>query len=429
MSDDSTWANDIVIDQSILDIAAGTKASAGARKLTKFEVVQALSDAFNIGAQRGDAAQDWATDLITKWTPLPEPKSTNERYNLLAKIVEQLPEDMWYGITAYVNGKEQLQVPAFQSFNILPYLNKLQNDPNAPSVNKDALKKTIEQVTLRVDAFVETSAAAQGMTPADEQVTAAKEAAHSQTAIPSPTGGAAATPVITASGMTIDPSMLEAGNAQEVAQTYPETTLADLGFDKKLRFGLKGLFAGGDTGGEDGIDVYEAARWIYSLTPEQIGKLQVSLAKAGYFDLVGQSYERVNDKNDVATRMAWDLFLVDVVRAGSEANPQDVLNRQMAGYLSSRAPKEGYVFNDEATLRSLGNELAQQLVGRQLDSTELNDFYKMARAWERSAALGATFAEDNYQVDVRARAEQYFDRELRLENSKQLAYEWAMKHQ
>lgn len=422
------WATDIVIDQSVLDAASATKGSTGARKLEKHEVVLALARVYGIGATREDARTGATEWLVRALTPLPNAKTTNERYNVLAKVVEQLPEDLWYGITTYVDGEEQVQVPAFQSLNILPYLEALENNPDAPDVNSDALKSAKESVSNHISAIVELNYSQQGITPDSPEVATARETAKASTVIPTvdATGGTEMQPAASG-GFMVDPALMSEMSAQEFAQTYRDTTLVDLGFDKTLRFGLGGVLAGGNVGGDDGIDVYEASRWLYTLTPAQVGQLQVKLANAGYFDQVGQSYSQVNSADDAATRMAWDLFLVDVVRSGAEAKPQDVLNKRMAGYLSSRTPAEGMVFTDEATLQSLGNDFARALVGRNLDFNELQSFYKMARQWEREAALGVTFAQDNEQIDVRARAEEYFDSELRLERAKQLSYDWAEK--
>lgn len=425
---DSTWADEIVIDPSILNIAATTRASSAATKLKKYEVVEVLSRAFSIGASRADATQDPISGLVTWLTPLPEPKKTNERYNILAKIVEQLPEDFWYATKQVANdGTESWSIPAFNKLNILPYLSNLQTNPNAPEVDKEALASTIESVKKIVGSTVEMVEQTKGFQPGSPEVDAAITEAESSTILPDVQTAANESGNLTPSAtgaFVFDALLAEDMSPQEFAQTYGQTSLLDLA-DKQLTFGLSGLLSGGKLGDDASTDVYQAVRWFYNLDSNQVAALQEDLARAGYFDQVGQSYAQVGDASDAATRQAWDLFLVDVVRQGAEATPETVMNQRIQTYLQNRAPAQGYVFSDQATLRSMGNDFAQAFAGRNLDYVELQSFYKMVREWERQAALGVTFAQENEQIDVRARAEEYFDAELRVEQAKNIASKWG----
>ena len=421
---ETTWANDIAIDQSVLDQASATRATTGARKLSKHEVVLALSDTFGIGATRKNASLDPISAVVVRATPIGNPKVTNERYNVLATIVEQLPEDFWYGTTSYANGEERVVVPAFASLNILPFLQALESNPDAPNVNGDALKATTESVKTHLSAIVEMNLSQQGFAADSVEVTSAKTRAEASTALPTVEINESSMQPAASGNFMVDQFLAEDMSPQEFAQTYGQTPLLDLA-NKELTFGLSGLMSGGNLGGDDGISVYEAIRWFYSLNFEQVSALQEDLARAGYFDQVGQSYLQVGDPSDANTRQAWDLFLVDVVRSGAQATPETVMNDRIQNFVGNRAPAQGYIYTDKAALQSMGNQFAQAFAGRNLDYVEMRSFYKMVREWEREAALGVTFAQENEQVDVRARAEEYFNSELRVEQAKNIASKWG----
>lgn len=313
--------------------------------------------------------------------------TVQERHNwtVLYLIAEQIPEE--FKTTA---------IDKLTTLDIRPYIETVLADPNT----RDDLKDNLQTVSSQADKY------ATQTLPKVEELTAEQ------------TAGAALTPSASGTFM-VDQYLAEDMSPQEFAQTYGQTSLLDLA-DKELTFGLSGLLSGGKLGDDSSTDVYQAIRWFYNLNSDQVAALQDDLARAGYFDQVGQSYAQVGDASDAATRQAWDLFLVDVVRQGAEATPAKVMNERIQTYLQNRAPAQGYVFSDQATLQSMGNEFAQAFAGRNLDYPELQSFYKMVRDWERQAALGVTFAQENEQIDVRARAEQYFNSELRVEQAKNL---------
>lgn len=311
-------------------------------------------------------------------------------WTVLYHIAEVIPDEFKYD-----DGK-------LTTLDIRPYIEIVLNDPKTPDDEKDNLELISNQAELYVN---ETLPSIQEETRQQEREVTGLQ--------PSADGS-----------FLIDPFYAEDMSAQEFAQTYGSTSLLDLA-DKELSFGLAGLMSGGKVGDDNSASVYEAVRWFYDLSSEQVGELQQDLARAGYFDQVGQSYAQVGDASDAATRQAWDLFLVDVVRQGAEATPKKVMDQRIQTYMQNRRPVEGYVFSDQATLRSLGNEFAQAFAGRNLDYVELQTFFQMAREWERQAALGVTFAQENERVDVRARAEEYFDSELRVEQAKNIGSKWG----
>lgn len=229
------------------------------------------------------------------------------------------------------------------------------------------------------------------------------------------------------------PTMAEDMTAQEWARTNIDTTLADLGFDESLRFTFKGLVAGTPVGPDGGYDVYKASSFIYDLTPDQLGKLSDSMRRAGYFDRVGGLPRDPTDNRDQQIRMAWDMFLVDVVAAGEEASPQDVLNNRINGRQQQQMPA-GATYADEATLRRMANEFGRSIVGRNLTLDEQTSFLRKAREWEKEAILefgvgqdSPSFTQDSERVDVQSRAELYFQNEFALESSKTALWDWAAK--
>lgn len=220
--------------------------------------------------------------------------------------------------------------------------------------------------------------------------------------------------------------------AQEYAQTFVDTTLADLGFDEALRFNLSGLVNGSPVGPDGGYDVYKAPQFIYGLSADQLTKLQSSLQAAGYFDLVGDT-PRFGDNRDRATRLAWDQFLVDVVAAGEQASPQDVLNNRIAMQDNKTMPT-GATYADQATLRQMANEFGRAIVGRNLTITEQQDFLNKAREWEKEAVLrfgvaqdSPSLASDTERVDIQSRAELYFQDQFNVEAGRVALSEWAAK--
>jgi hypothetical protein len=218
--------------------------------------------------------------------------------------------------------------------------------------------------------------------------------------------------------------------AQEYAQSFVDTTLADLGFDEALRFNLTGLVNGSPVGPDGGYDVYKAPQFLYGLTPDQLTKLQSSLQAAGYFDSVGDT-PRFGDNRDRATRLAWDLFLVDVVAAGEQASPQDVLNNRITMQGNKTMPVGG-TYADQATLRQMANEFGRAIVGRNLTIAEQQDFLNKAREWEKEAVLRfgvgqdtPSLATDTERVDIQSRAELYFQDQFNIEAGRVALSEWA----
>lgn len=442
---EATWAKDIVIDPELLKTAADIRAAAGSKKLAKFEIVLALSEAYQIGAQRGDAAQDPLSAFATAITPIPKPKITNERYNILAKIVEQLPEDFWYGKPATSGGQTVFVPSAVQNLDITPYLNALATNEDAPSVNQDALNATISKVKEVVDAEIEMAFTSIGVSPTDPRVTSAKNARGMSTLRPSPENitGASNQPIQVGSpsGQTaanivpIIPAQegdfsAQAANAmvgaptgatpQEFLQQDASRTIQDLynTFGNEVDLNFEGMVSSGRVGDLSSTALGAALNYPYQLDREGVQRLQKSLAQAGYFDQVGNIYSTFGTVDNY-TKLAWDMFLVDSVKKG--INPGKHLDERIRNYAGERRALEGIQFQDQAALEVVANDLGEKLMGRRLQWGELQSFLQNIRAWETKAASGPSYAQSTESIDISSKALQYFERQYRSEIAKTTA--------
>lgn len=155
-----------------------------------------------------------------------------------------------------------------------------------------------------------------------------------------------------------------------------------------------------------------ALNYIWNLDRDQIFDLQENLARAGYFDSLGQQYGTAGSI-DAATQSAWNLFLTDAAQTGT--NPGKLMETKLTSYVRNRAAVSGFVGSDPATISQTIRNLGVQVIGRGLNSQEEMALMKSIRNWEREAALGPTFVQDNFQVDVTARATEYMEKQFESE--------------
>lgn len=388
--------SDLTFDQWLYDQAKNEPV-----ELSKDEVIRYVASILDIGATKENAALDPISGLVVKLSPLGQPKSTNARWRMLSKVVDQIPKELWRGQKqpdgTVISG-------VLTSINFAPIFQDLIDKKEFSSTQENEAKKSVP-IAEKTYTDLQSAKATAGL----------------------PTGDGSTT---MPGSQYFSPSAFQ-GTAQEFAQANIDTTLADLGFDETLRFSFRNLIGGAPADPTEGYDVAKAPAFLYSLSAEQLGKLSGALQRAGYFDLVGSVPNDPTDNRDRAIRTAWDLFLVDVVAAGKQAKPQDVLNSRIQANMKDQMPF-GATYADPATLRTMANEFGRALIDRNLTAQEQDSFIAVARQWEKEAirkfGIGqdkGTFTTDQDRVDVQSRAELYFQRNYATTIAKNLLSEWA----
>lgn len=431
-----TWADEVVLDPKLISDAAAVRAASGSKKLKKHEVVMMLSNLFDIGATRDEMIG-------------PAQTKTNARYNILAKVVEALPEDFWYARSTFINGEEQFVSEALQKLDITPYLIALRNNPDATEVKQETLGQTIEKVANVIKADIELSFAANQIPATDPRVTAAIQERGTQTARPTPEEISSAAPaqVGTTSGQTSgtvvpiipgqeDDFTAQAETAiagslggvtpQEFLQQDAARTIQDLynTFGNEVNLNFEGMISSGRVGDISSTALGTALNYPYQLDRDGVKRLQRTLAQAGYFDQVGNIYSTYGTVDNY-TKLAWDMFLVDSVKKG--VNPGKHLEERARSYAGERKALEGIQFQDQASLEAVANDLGEKLMGRRLQWGELQSFLQSIRAWETKAAAGPSYSQNTESIDISSKALQYFDREYRSEIAKTTANDLMAK--
>lgn len=212
---------------------------------------------------------------------------------------------------------------------------------------------------------------------------------------------------VTASDMT------EQDYLQQTAGSTIEDLIKVFGEDTDFEFNFANLpSAYRPSGATLKFDPRQALSYIYKLNSDQVFDLQENLAKAGYFDQVGSQYGQAGVV-DQTTRVAWDMFLADSARTG--VSPGKLMESKLISYLRTRNATSGFVGSDPAAISQSIRQLGVEVIGRGLNKQEELALTKAIRGWEREAALGPTFAQDNYQIDINAKATEYMEKQFATE--------------
>ena len=153
-------------------------------------------------------------------------------------------------------------------------------------------------------------------------------------------------------------------------------------------------------------------RYPYQLNKQGIMDLQDNLRRAGWFDRVGKSFGQHGVYDD-ATAEAFQTFMADSVRAGIP--PATMLRDGLTNYVRNRAAEAGVVYRDNVALDQTIRSLGENLIGRGLTTQESDSLVQQIRRWEETAALGPTFAQDNYQVDIDAKAQNAIETQFKAQ--------------
>lgn len=157
-------------------------------------------------------------------------------------------------------------------------------------------------------------------------------------------------------------------------------------------------------------------------------KLQDLLEGAGYFDQAREmGHVSARDgTNDVATQVAWQQFLADAVLNG-ETNMQSWLTERTRTMRSRSMASVQEVYRDPASINTLIDSVSMGLLGRTLDVQERSSLLSTLMDWQREALLGPTYTQERYDVDLQARAKEYFDKQFMKERMQNRTDEFLYK--
>ena len=160
------------------------------------------------------------------------------------------------------------------------------------------------------------------------------------------------------------------------------------------------------------LNISAALRYPYQLDKQGVMDLQDNLRRAGWYDRVGQSFKQ-HGVLDPATETAYQTFMADSVRAGIA--PAVMLQDGLTNYVRSRAAESGVVYRDDVALHQTIRGMGETLIGRGLSTQETDSLIQQIRKWEQTAALGQTFAQDNYQIDIDAKTQNAIETQFKTQ--------------
>lgn len=158
------------------------------------------------------------------------------------------------------------------------------------------------------------------------------------------------------------------------------------------------------------LNISAALRYPYQLDKQGVMDLQDNLRRAGWYDRVGQSFKQ-HGVLDPATETAYQTFMADSVRAGIQ--PAEFLRDGLTNYVRNRSAEAGIIYRDDVALDQTIRSMGETLIGRGLSTQETDSLIQQIRKWEQTAALGSTFAQDNYQVDIDAKAQNAIENQFK----------------
>ena len=202
-----------------------------------------------------------------------------------------------------------------------------------------------------------------------------------------------------------------AGATLDDLNKYTESTV-DQTFDIS---GLPSSFKttlGTDYADKTKLNISAALRYPYQLDKQGVMDLQDNLRRAGWYDRVGQSF-KTHGVLDPATETAYQTFMADSVRAGIQ--PAEFLRDGLTNYVRNRSAEAGIVYRDNDALHQTIRGMGETLIGRGLTMQESDSLIQQIRKWEQTAALGSTFAQENYQIDIDAKAQNAIETQFKAQ--------------
>lgn len=445
MAEDTSWGAGVEIDSYLVNEAAKWE-TFGRPDKNKF--VLAMGRYLGLDVRRTEAS----------WNPLGNPvgdqyfgrSTTNHVYNMLAKIYDQLPESLKFG---QVQDGEVVN-SVIPLLDLKPWIYAGLKAEAFTDKQTEAAQEAISVIDARNDVAIAQAFGSAGVNVTDPRVTAAQEARRADTSSsmrvdisgytaassPTPTEpttstepvpqAEAGTPAAAGQDMAAAIDLINAGTAQgyetatEYLQAYAQAGLAQIeqAFANKTFFDVSKLgFSGMDAVDPQRVAFREALRYPYDLDRKSLERLQALLLKGGLYDAVGAKYSTLGYM-DNQTKLAWDTALVESVRQGQDLS--SYLNGRAKTFAAERAAQNKIVFGDPDAIYQSARTLAVNLIGRGLTDTEFQSFISMFRQWEKQALVEPSFSVENYQTDLKAKAEEYFDDTFALERAVTDAADW-----
>jgi hypothetical protein len=183
----------------------------------------------------------------------------------------------------------------------------------------------------------------------------------------------------------------------------------NLEFEKPLDLSDLPGFASLDV--SDQFTAEETLSYIVEIDQNARKKLQDIMADAGYFDTARSMghISAFDGTMDTATHVAWQEFLADAV-LNQQPNVEEWLRGRMRSMGERSMAGVQEVYRDPAEINALIDNMSFNLVGRIIEPTERQSLLAKLKEWQQEALLGPTYSQERYDVDLQARAKEYFDK-------------------
>ncbi len=166
----------------------------------------------------------------------------------------------------------------------------------------------------------------------------------------------------------------------------------------------------------DEFTAADALSYIVDIDSKARKQLQKLLEDAGYFD-TARSMGHISARDgtvDTATQIAWETLLGDAALNG-QTNVSAWLDSRMRTMSQRSMASVQEVYRDPAEINTLIDSMSFSLLGRIIEPMERQGLMAKLMEWQRESLLGPTYTEERYDVDLQARAKEYFDKNYQEE--------------
>lgn len=444
MAEDTSWGAGVEVDSYLVNEAAKWE-TFGRPDKNKF--VLAMGRNLGLDVQRTERS------LNPFGNPLSNTRfgrsTTNDAYDMLARIYDQLPESLTFG---QVQDGEVVN-SVIPLLDLKPWIYAGLKANAFTDDQAEVAKEAISVIDARNDVAIAQAFGSAGINATDPRIAAAQEARRADTsssmrvdisgytAAPSPTPAEpttstepapqaeAGTPAAAGQDMTTQIDLMTSGAAEgfasatEFLQTYAQAGLSQIQERfPGITFDVSRMaFSGIDVADPGKASFKDALRYPYELDRKGLEGLQALLLKGGLYDAVGAKYSALGYM-DNQTKLAWDTALVEATRQGKDLFTY--LTGRASSFAAERASQNKIVFGDPDAIYQSARTLAVNLIGRGLTDAEFQSFMNMFRSWEKQAIVEPSFSVENYQVDLKAKAQEYFDDTFTTERALTDARDW-----
>lgn len=161
----------------------------------------------------------------------------------------------------------------------------------------------------------------------------------------------------------------------------------------------------------DEFTASDALSYVVDIDSKARKQLQKLLEDAGYFD-VARSMGHISARDgtvDTATQIAWETLLGEAALNG-QTNVSSWLDSRMRSMSQRSMAGVQEVYRDPAEINTLVDSMSFSLLGRIIEPMERQGLMAKLMEWQRESLLGPTYTQERYDVDLQARAKEYFDK-------------------